>query len=248
MFGVDFSELMVILVVALVVIGPERMPKVARTMGNLWSRAQRFVNNVKLDISRDMALEDYRKLQQEIQEQANSLGQVLQQGTQGLGQQVQQLNEELQKPAQALAQPATGQSAASAQTADVGAASRSVPTIPPPIKVNLCAIVDKAFLANMKLEDAADFVALTPPEQESARQLYKQEEKLRMVRNGAYAEVERIEKLAAAEAAKAEAAKKEAERVKLEAVETEQTADVNETQTPAQQVPALPEQTKFLVD
>lgn len=247
MFGVDFSELMVILVVALVVIGPERMPKVARTMGNLWSRAQRFVNNVKSDISRDMALEDYRKLQQEIQEQANSLGQVLQQGTQGLGQQVQQLNEELQKPAQSLSQAASGESAP-AQAAAAGGASRSVPATPAPVKANLCAIVDKAILAKMQLEDAPDFLTLTPAEQESARQLYKQEEKLHTLRNSAYLEVERTEKLAAAEAAKAEAARIKAERVKPETVELEQIADLQQTQALPQPTPANPEQTKFPVD
>ena len=52
MFGVDFSELMVILVVALIVVGPERLPKVARTLGLLWGRAQRYVNGVKADIAR----------------------------------------------------------------------------------------------------------------------------------------------------------------------------------------------------
>ena len=65
MFDIDFSELVVIVVVALIVIGPERLPKVARTLGHLWGRAQRYVNGVKADISRDMAAgRSSRKMQQ----------------------------------------------------------------------------------------------------------------------------------------------------------------------------------------
>ena len=63
MFDIGFSELVVIMVVALVVIGPERLPKVTRTMGHLWGRAQRYVNSVKSDIERDMQLEELRQTQ-----------------------------------------------------------------------------------------------------------------------------------------------------------------------------------------
>jgi sec-independent protein translocase protein TatB len=75
MFGIDFSELMVIAVVALIVIGPEHLPKVARTAGHLWGRLQRYVSSVKADMSREMALEDLRKVQREAQEAAAKLQQ-----------------------------------------------------------------------------------------------------------------------------------------------------------------------------
>jgi Tat protein translocase TatB subunit len=52
MFDIGFSELVVIAVVALIVIGPERLPKAARTMGHLFGRLQRYVNDVKSDINR----------------------------------------------------------------------------------------------------------------------------------------------------------------------------------------------------
>jgi len=52
MFDVGLSELMIIAVVALVVIGPERLPKVARTAGLLLGRLQRYVSDVKADINR----------------------------------------------------------------------------------------------------------------------------------------------------------------------------------------------------
>ena len=67
MFDVGFSEIVVIAVVALIVIGPERLPKAARTMGILFGRLQRYVNDVKADISREMELEELRKLQKEVQ-------------------------------------------------------------------------------------------------------------------------------------------------------------------------------------
>ncbi len=90
--GFDLSELMMIMVVALIVIGPERLPKVARTMGLLYGRAQRYVNGVKADITRDLAVEEYRQLQQKIQAEAQALQQTVQQTGQTVDQQVQKLN------------------------------------------------------------------------------------------------------------------------------------------------------------
>ena len=68
MFDVAFSELVVIAIVALIVIGPEKLPKVARTLGLLVGRLQRYVANVKSDIEREMQFEDLQKLQQEIKQ------------------------------------------------------------------------------------------------------------------------------------------------------------------------------------
>jgi sec-independent protein translocase protein TatB len=67
-FDVAFSELVVIAVVALIVIGPEKLPRVARTLGFLVGRMQRYVSNVKADIEREMQFEDLQKLQQEIKD------------------------------------------------------------------------------------------------------------------------------------------------------------------------------------
>jgi len=97
MFDFSFAELMVIMVVALIVIGPERLPKVARTMGHLWGRAQRYVNGVKADIERDMAVEEYRQLQQKIQTEASALEQSTKQVTLTLDQQLQKINEAVAK-------------------------------------------------------------------------------------------------------------------------------------------------------
>ena len=70
MFDVGFSELLVIAVVALIVIGPERLPRVARTAGHLLGRLQRYVGDVKSDINREMQIEDLKKLQQQVADQA----------------------------------------------------------------------------------------------------------------------------------------------------------------------------------
>ena len=75
MFDIGFSELMVIAVVALIVIGPERLPKVARTLGHLIGRMQRYVNDVKADIAREMQLDELKKLQAQMQDAANSFEQ-----------------------------------------------------------------------------------------------------------------------------------------------------------------------------
>ena len=73
MFDIGFSELIVIAIVALVVIGPEKLPKVARTLGLLLGRAQRYVNDVKSDINREMQLDELKKLQSQVTDSARSL-------------------------------------------------------------------------------------------------------------------------------------------------------------------------------
>jgi sec-independent protein translocase protein TatB len=108
MFDFGISELMVVMVVALIVIGPERLPKVARTLGHLWGRAQRYVNGVKADIERDMAVEEFRQLQQKVQAEAGALEQSFKEATETADQQVQAINEEaakLSSPDQKTQQP-----------------------------------------------------------------------------------------------------------------------------------------------
>jgi sec-independent protein translocase protein TatB len=70
MFDIGFSELIVIGVIALIVVGPERLPKVARTAGLLLGRLQRYVSDFKADIGREIQLEELKKLQAEVRESA----------------------------------------------------------------------------------------------------------------------------------------------------------------------------------
>src|SRR5512133_3899667 len=96
MFDIAFSELVVIALVALIVIGPERLPKVARTAGHLWGRLQRYVSNVKNDINRDIALEEARKLKGDLEKQALDIEQSVQEGGRSLEQQATQIQQNLQ--------------------------------------------------------------------------------------------------------------------------------------------------------
>jgi sec-independent protein translocase protein TatB len=68
MFDVSFSELIVIAVVALIVIGPEKLPKVARTLGAIAGRMQRYVAQVKEEVNREVRFQELQQLQQEIQD------------------------------------------------------------------------------------------------------------------------------------------------------------------------------------
>lgn len=78
MIDIGFSKIILVGVVALVVVGPERLPKVARMAGNLFGRAQRYINNVKNEVSREMEMEELRKMQQDIGAAANDLENDLQ--------------------------------------------------------------------------------------------------------------------------------------------------------------------------
>ena len=79
MLDMSFSEIAVIGVVALVVLGPERLPKVARTAGQLFGRLQRYVATVKADINREMDTSELAKIKQEVQDAAKSFEQSVQQ-------------------------------------------------------------------------------------------------------------------------------------------------------------------------
>ena len=74
MFDVGFSEVVIIAIIALVILGPERLPKVARTIGFWVGKARRMVADVKSDIDREMReseLADLRKLGDEISDVKN---------------------------------------------------------------------------------------------------------------------------------------------------------------------------------
>ena len=62
MFDIGFWELTVIAVVALLVVGPEKLPGLARTAGHWFGRARRFVATVKQDIDREIAADELKKV------------------------------------------------------------------------------------------------------------------------------------------------------------------------------------------
>jgi len=105
MFGVDFSEILVIMVVALIVLGPERLPKVARTMGEWWGKLQRYINRIKMDVTTSMELDELRELERKIKAEADALERSVQQAGNNLNQQVHQLGKEIDKPVQDSSNP-----------------------------------------------------------------------------------------------------------------------------------------------
>jgi len=135
MFDVSLTELMVIGVVALIVIGPERLPKVARTVGHLLGRAQRYVNDVKSDIQREIELDELRKFKNEMEDAAQGVQQSLNDTHASLQEPVQQFRAELDE----VAREASGKvapvivgdaSAGNASTAN--APAEAARTIAPP--------------------------------------------------------------------------------------------------------------------
>jgi sec-independent protein translocase protein TatB len=73
MFDFGFSEMVIVAVVALVVLGPERLPRVARQAGAWMGKLQRYVSDVKSDINRQMELDELRRLKTEVTDAASSL-------------------------------------------------------------------------------------------------------------------------------------------------------------------------------
>jgi sec-independent protein translocase protein TatB len=78
------SKLAMIGAVALIVIGPEKLPRVARTVGTLLGRAQRYVNDVKAEVNRSMDLDEFRSMKQSVQEAAREVEQSIRSGASDL--------------------------------------------------------------------------------------------------------------------------------------------------------------------
>jgi sec-independent protein translocase protein TatB len=102
MFDIAFSELLLIGVVALVVIGPERLPKVARTAGQWLGRLNRYVSQVKQDIDRDIKLEELRKMQQEMKDTAQRYEILAQDTARQVEETVEQETSQISKVMQAM--------------------------------------------------------------------------------------------------------------------------------------------------
>jgi len=105
MFDIGFSELLVIAIVALIVIGPQRLPRVARTLGHLFGRMQRYVNDVKADISREMELDELKKMQASMEETARTMHDSVRQGISETEGELNKFAQSVQPSAQPSAQP-----------------------------------------------------------------------------------------------------------------------------------------------
>ena len=128
MFDIGFSELMVIGVVALVVIGPERLPKVARTAGHLFGRMQRYVSEVKADINREVEACELRELNNTVHEAATSMQESMTLHVNDIGQEIKKTEEEfnrLSKPMLHFGLAGAGVAATQAGGADAESTTES---------------------------------------------------------------------------------------------------------------------------
>jgi sec-independent protein translocase protein TatB len=106
-FDVGFSELIVIGVVGLVVIGPERMPGVARTAGALFGRAQRYLNALKADIQSEVDLEEFKRIKSTFYDAAKSIEHSVSQVKQELDATAESLNQSIAAQSETPAAAAT---------------------------------------------------------------------------------------------------------------------------------------------
>src|SRR5262249_38933551 len=110
-FDIGFSEIVVIAVVALVVLSPEKLPKTAATLGHLFGRLQRYETDVKADIRREIDRDELRKLQEHVQAAAKDMEALMTPAAQAVEQGVRGVESEL--------------------TAAAGAGSASQASVPP---------------------------------------------------------------------------------------------------------------------
>jgi sec-independent protein translocase protein TatB len=106
MFDIGFSEMMVLAVIALVVIGPEKLPRMARTIGHLAGRLQRYVSDVKADINREIELDELRKMRDSMQQAASSFESSVQSEINKANAEVSKVESELNAAAASLDKPA----------------------------------------------------------------------------------------------------------------------------------------------
>jgi sec-independent protein translocase protein TatB len=99
---IGFGELIVIAVVALVVIGPERLPRVARTAGHLLGRFQRYVADVKADINREIELSELKNIKSSVEDAARSIENTVKTEMEHAGKELRSAEDELNKAGEAL--------------------------------------------------------------------------------------------------------------------------------------------------
>lgn len=107
MFDLSFTEILVIGVVALVVLGPERLPEVARTFGRWLAKAQGYMTQMKSEFSRETQLAEIQKLREEIASSANVLKSTVTQAQETLTREAQEVNTALHESDASASDPYT---------------------------------------------------------------------------------------------------------------------------------------------
>ena len=109
MFDFGFSEMLVIGVIALVVLGPERLPVVARTAGEWVGKAQRFVAQVKSDIDRETELSELKRIQDEAKALADDVKSTVEKSAAQIESDVKAVAEKTQDNLKEIEETASGQ-------------------------------------------------------------------------------------------------------------------------------------------
>ena len=106
MIDLGISKIALIGAVALIVIGPEKLPKVARTVGALLGKAQRYVADVKAEVNRSMELDELKKMKDTVEDAARDVQQSIQTGASDFEKQWS----EVTSSTPALSEPASSES------------------------------------------------------------------------------------------------------------------------------------------
>lgn len=122
MFDLSFAELAAVLVVALIVVGPERLPTVARTIGTLLGRARRYLAEVKSEVEREIDLKEMQQLRDSIEQEAQQMQTAVQAEFASVEEHAKDLQNTLHDSAQQI-HDTLRQSAADADNADSTAAN-----------------------------------------------------------------------------------------------------------------------------
>jgi len=121
MFDFGFSKLLILAIIALVVIGPERLPRVARTLGHLYGRLQRYVTQVKSDIHREMEAAELGKMKTEFESAARTFQESVEKSAHDVDREVRETQASLER-ALDVHPPAANEAAAPANEAAAPAA------------------------------------------------------------------------------------------------------------------------------
>ena len=95
MFGLGFGEILLIAVVALIVLGPEKLPKVAHSAGVWVGRIQNFINNVKLELNKQAAVAEFKQARDSFELAARSIESDINHNIGSLRHEVETVNREI---------------------------------------------------------------------------------------------------------------------------------------------------------
>jgi sec-independent protein translocase protein TatB len=118
MFDMGFTELALIGIVALVVIGPERLPGVARTAGKYFGRLKRFMTTIKADVEQELRADELRSILADQQKELNTLKDSISGAGKEFEKEVNAVSEAGESLAQSLDESPASEADATPETAD----------------------------------------------------------------------------------------------------------------------------------